>query len=114
MIKISTAAGEPFFVSILGTMTHSVQEILENARYQFEEAGVVNFALSMPLQPQGRNPLEKVGAFAEKFRALREKSADVPFNFGILIQQTIGHGARWNPNYAPMPISSPKAATASA
>ena len=99
MIKISTAAGEPFFVSILGTMTHSVQEILENARYQFEEAGVVNFALSMPLQPQGRNPLEKVGAFAEKFRALRDKSADVPFNFGILIQQTIGHGARWNPNY---------------
>ena len=80
-------------------MTHTVEEILENARYQYEEAGIVNFALSMPLQPQGRDPLEKVRSFADKFRALREKSSDPRLNFGILIQQTIGHGARWNPNY---------------
>ena len=80
-------------------MTHTVDEIFENARFQYEEAGIVNFALCMPLQPQGRDPLEKVRAFAEKFRALREKFSDPRLNFGILIQQTIGHGARWNPNY---------------
>ena len=75
------------------------EETAAEIEEQHRLSGVENFAVMFPLQPQGEEPLKKPEYYAALFRRLQKARKNPGLKVGILAQQTIGHGARWNPNY---------------
>ena len=91
--------GEPFFVSIIPERGRTPEQVAAEIEEQHRISGLDNFALIFPIQPQGEDPLDKVKYYASVFRRIQAARKDPSLKIGILVQQTIGHGARWNPNF---------------
>lgn len=91
--------GEPFFVSIIPVRSRTPEQVAAELEEQHRLSGVTNFAVMFPLQPQGKDPLDKVKYDAAFFRRVQASRKDPSLKVGILAQQTIGHGAVWNPNF---------------
>ena len=99
MLKIETMPGKPFFVSIVSINNRTAEELALEIEELNQLSGLENFAVSFPLQPQGIEPLKKAEFYATVFRRLQASRKKRKLKIGILAQQTIGHGARWNPNF---------------
>jgi hypothetical protein len=91
--------GEPFFVSIVPVSNRTPEQAVAEIEEQHRLSGLTNFAVIFPLQPQGARPLDKAEYDASVFRRLQTALKDPALKVGILVQQTIGHGAKWNPNF---------------
>ena len=91
--------GEPFFVSIVPERGRTPEQAAAEIEEQHRLSGVRNFAVIFPIQPQGERPLDKAEYYASVFRRLQAARKDLSLKVGILVQQTIGHGAKWNPNF---------------
>ena len=88
----------PVIIPIYGTDDETLSNTRNLIRHLHETAGVTDFAISFPLNPQGENPYEKVKVYAERFGRLKQYN-DIPqIRIGVLMQQTIGHSAVWNKN----------------
>ena len=99
MLSIKNAPGEPFFVSIVSANNRTPEQAAAEIEEQHLLSGLENFAVSFPLQPQGTEPLRKAEYYALVFRRLQAARKNPALKVGILVQQTIGHGALWNPNF---------------
>ena len=99
MLSVKKIPGEPFFVSIAAANNRTPEETAAEIEEQHRLSGLENFAVSFPLQPQGTEPLKKAVYYASFFRRLQAARTNSDLKIGILVQQTIGHGSLWNPNF---------------
>lgn len=99
MLTVKKVPGEPFFVSIVAEYNRTPEETAAEIEEQHRLSGLVNFAVSFPLQPQGTEPLKKAVYYASFFRRLQAARTNADLKIGILVQQTIGHGNLWNLNF---------------
>lgn len=99
MLNIEKIPGKPFFVSIVSICNRTPEEAALEIEELHRLSGLEYFAVSFPLQPQGKEPLKKVENCAAIFRSLQCARKKRKIKVGILVQQTIGHGATWNPCY---------------
>ena len=97
--ETAALCGEPFFVSIVPVRNRTPEQVAAEIEEQHRLSGLKNFAVIFPLQPQGERPLDKAEYDAAFFRNLQAARKDLSLKVGILAQQTIGHGAKWNPNF---------------
>ncbi len=88
----------PVIVPIYGNDDETLSQTRALIKHIHETAGVNEFAVCLPLNPQGKDPYVKVKIYAERFGRLK-KYMDIPgIRLGVLMQQTIGHSATWNKN----------------
>ena len=88
----------PAIIPIYGDDDENLTKVRSLIKHIHETAGLTEFAVSFPLNPQGKDPYEKVKVYAERFGRLK-KLNDIPgIRIGVLMQQTIGHSAVWNKN----------------
>ena len=88
----------PAIIPIYGNDDENLSNVRALIKHLHETAGLTEFAISFPLNPQGKDPYEKVKVYAERFGRLK-KLNDIPgIRIGVLMQQTIGHSAVWNKN----------------
>ena len=88
----------PTIIPIYGNDDDKLTNTRALIRHLHETAGLTEFAISFPLNPQGVDPYTKVKVYADRFARLK-KYNDIPgIRLGILMQQTIGHSAVWNKN----------------
>ena len=88
----------PAILPIYGTDDAELTQTRSLIRHLHQTAGLTDFAISLPINPQGKDPYLKVNVYAERFARLK-KLNDIPgIRIGILLQQTIGHSAIWNKN----------------
>ncbi|MBR4666122.1 MAG: hypothetical protein IKO93_19815, partial [Lentisphaeria bacterium] len=101
MLTVIKKSGEPFFVSIVSCSHRTPEQAAAEIEEQHRLSGLVNFAVSFSLQPQslGGDPLKKAEWYGEKFRRLQACRKNPALKIGILVQQSMGHGGRWNPNF---------------
>lgn len=88
----------PVILSIYGSDDMDLSKTTDLIRHIYETADLKEFAVSFPLNPQGEDPYIKPAVYAERFTRLRSKITNPDIKLGVLIQQTMGHGAKWNPN----------------
>lgn len=89
----------PFFVSIVSVERRTPEQAAAEFELQYRKCGIRHFAVSFPIQPQGREPMKKIAGYVEAFRALQMCRKNQDIKIGILLQQTIGHNAVWNPAF---------------
>ncbi|MBE6372048.1 MAG: hypothetical protein E7055_08245 [Lentisphaerae bacterium] len=101
MLTVIQKSGEPFFVSIVSCNHRTPEQAAAEIEELHRLSGLVNFAVSFSMQPQslGGDPLKKAEWYGEKFRQLQACRKNPALKIGILIQQSMGHGGRWNPNF---------------
>lgn len=88
----------PVIIPIYGNDDETLSNTRSLIKHIHETADLNEFAISFPLNPQGKDPYEKVKVYAERFGRLK-KYMDIPgIRLGVLMQQTIGHSATWNKN----------------
>ena len=88
----------PAIIPIYGNDDEKLTNTRALIKHLHETAQLTEFAICFPLNPQGKNPYEKVKVYAERFGRLK-KLNDIPgIRIGVLMQQTIGHSATWNTN----------------
>lgn len=88
----------PAIIPIYGNDDEKLTKTRALIKHLHETAGLTEFAISFPLNPQGNDPYEKVSIYAGRFARLK-KYNDIPgIRIGVLLQQTIGHSAVWNTN----------------
>ena len=80
----------PAIIPIYGDDDENLTRVRSLIKHIHETAGLTEFAVSFPLNPQGKDPYEKVKVYAERFGRLK-KLNDIPgIRIGVLMQQTIG------------------------
>ena len=88
----------PSIVPIYGNDDEKLTKTRALIKHLHETADINEFAICFPLNPQGKDPYEKVAVYADRFGRLK-KYMDIPgVKLGVLMQQTIGHSAVWNTN----------------
>ena len=88
----------PVIIPIYGNDDTELSMTTDLIRHIYETADLKEFAVSFPLNPQGEDPYIKPSVYAERFARLRSKITNPDIKLGVLLQQTIGHGAKWNAN----------------
>ena len=100
-ITLRTDAPElkfPAIIPIYGNDDEQLTKTRALIRHLHETAGLTEFAICFPLNPQGKDPYVKSQIYAERFARLK-KYNDIPgIRLGVLMQQTIGHSTTWNKN----------------
>ena len=100
-IMLRTDAPElkfPAIIPIYGNDDEQLTKTRALIRHLHETAGLTEFAICFPLNPQGKDPYVKPQIYAERFARLK-KYNDIPgIRLGVLMQQTIGHSTTWNKN----------------
>lgn len=89
----------PFMVSIVSIENRTPEQMISEIESQHRQAGLNYFAVSMPIQPQGREPMLKIEKYVSRIRSLLACPKNPELKIGILLQQTLGHNAVWNPNF---------------
>ena len=88
----------PVVMPVYGNDDEELTNTRALIRHIHETAGLTEFAIMFPLNPQGNDPYKKSAVFAERFARLRKYVTDKDIKLGILMQQTIGMSATWNKN----------------
>ena len=88
----------PSVITIYGTDDENLTQTRAVIQHLYETAGLTEFAVSFPLNPQGSDPYEKPRVYAERFASLRKLVKNPDIRLGVLIQQTIGMSSTWNKN----------------
>ncbi|MBR7155471.1 MAG: hypothetical protein IKD22_01425, partial [Lentisphaeria bacterium] len=91
-----TDAPELFFVSIIPNFAGNEEYLAEMIKKRYARAGITRFAMSYPMHPQGMDVYDKIRQQTESFRRLKSLLKGAPFQLGVLIQSSIGHGGYWN------------------
>ena len=89
----------PFMVSIVSTAKRTLEQAMTEIEQQHEKCGLKYFAVSLPIQPQGADPMAKIADQVKQFRALLACRKNPEIKIGILFQQTLGHNATYNPHF---------------
>ena len=88
----------PVIISIYENDDRDLSMTTNLIRHIYDTADLREFAVCFPLNPQGEDPYVKPAVFAERFARLKTKITNPDIKLGVLLQQTIGHGAKWNAN----------------
>lgn len=88
----------PAIIVIYGDDDRDLTKTTSLIKHLYHTAGITEFAVSLPLNPQGKDPYIKPGVYAERFARLKKLITNPEIKLGVLLQATIGHGARWNSN----------------
>ena len=92
-----TDAPELLFVSIIPNFAGQEEYAADLIRNRYTHAGITRFAMSYPMHPQGKDVYDKIRRQAASFRRVKELLKGSPFQLGVLIQSSIGHGdGYWN------------------
>ena len=86
-------------VSIVSVAKRTPEQAITEIEHQHEKCGLKYFAVSLPIQPQGADPMIKIADQVKQFRALLSCRKDPDIKIGILFQQTLGHNATYNPHF---------------
>ena len=89
----------PLMVSIVSLERRTPEQTVTEIGEQHEKCGLKYFAVSLPIQPQGADPMVKIANQVKQFRALLSCRKDPEIKIGILFQQTLGHNATYNPHF---------------
>lgn len=82
--------------TIIPLNTEHIEEICLDIKKQYE-SGVANCALFlMSLVPEGNPVIDKAKIMCEKYDLFRDRLHDMGIECGILVQSSIGHGAKLN------------------
>jgi len=95
---IRTDAPPLTFISIIPDFPGKEAYTASLIRERFEKTSIPDYAMSYPLHPQGKDPLDKVRIQAASFAKLKKLLADCPIRLGILFQSFLGHGSTWSPH----------------
>ncbi|MBE6374740.1 MAG: hypothetical protein E7055_22080, partial [Lentisphaerae bacterium] len=79
----------PFMVSIVSLERRTPEQTVTEIGEQHEKCGLKYFAVSLPIQPQGADPMVKIANQVKQFRALVSCRKDPEIKIGILFQQTL-------------------------
>ena len=88
----------PAVMPIYSTDDENLTQTRALMQHLYETGGVTQFAITFPLNPQGKDPYAKAAVYADRFARLRKLAVHPEWKIGILIQQTIGMSATWNKN----------------
>ncbi len=88
----------PVVMPIYGNDDEKLTQTVSLIQHIYETAGLTEFAICFPLNPQGDDPDEKPQIFAKRFAKLKKCVTNPEIKLGVLMQQTIGMSATWNKN----------------
>ena len=88
----------PVIIPIYGDDDEQLTQTRALIQHIHETADLNEFAVSFPLNPQGKDPHVKLKLYADRFGRLKKYTKIPGVRIGVLLQQTIGHSAMWNKN----------------